>query len=118
MLVLGRYLNNHDLLTSLFTNLKKNIFIEKKLERYKTSVTKTMNESSRRLAEVNRMSIGTSCKRKQTNNSYGVGLWNCKVYEKTGANLVPLKDREVSHPRVVSTPLYKPYTVGMYCLKR
>ena len=77
-----------------------------------------MNESSCRLAEVNRMSIGTSCKRKQTNNSYGVGLWNCKVYEKTGANLVPLKDREVSHPRVVSTPLYKPYTVGMYCLKR
>ena len=50
------------------------------------------------------MSIGTSCKRKQTNNSYGVGLWNCKVYEKTGANF--------------STPLYKPYTVGMYCPKR
>ena len=35
LLVLGRYFNSHDLLTSLFTNLKKNIFIEKKLERYK-----------------------------------------------------------------------------------
>ena len=41
-----------------------------------------------------------------------------KFMKRPCANLAPLKDREVSHPRVVSTPLYKPYTVGMYCPKR
>ena len=34
------------------------------------------------------------------------------------ANLAPLEGREVSHPRLVSTPLHKPYTVGMYRPKR
>ena len=36
-----------------------------------------------------------------------------KFIKRPVANLVPVEDIEVSDPRVVNTPLYKPYTVGM-----
>ena len=41
-----------------------------------------------------------------------------KFMKRPVANLAPLEGREVSHPRLVSTPLHKPYTVGMYRPKR